>query len=564
MRSPRRVIATALAAVFAASLVAAPGAGAVGYKSAGSFSFGAAGFPAAGAIAVDQTSGNVHVTLPFDGATFPLPPGEIRSFTASGSPLAPFGDAVYFGVAVDPTNQNVYSYNVDDMFFANPKISTFTSSGVPTGTPISLEANESFAQISTDAFGNIYYPNAAGDNVQKFSPAGALLQTITGSDGNAFIDPSDVAVDSAGNVYVVDSGNSRVEKFSAAGTFLSVLDSGGISVAVNTATDEVFVGHGSGSTFEIVAYNSTGVETTRFGLGMFGPVSLAIPTRLAVNSSSGRVYATDVGSATSLIQMFDPIALPSPVATEASAVTQTTATLKGTVNPNGDLTACRFEYGTTTSYGQSKACASTPGSGTSPVAASANLTGLIPNTTYHFTLVAENGGGEAEGSDLQFTTLPSKPAIGGESAGSISQHAALLSGTVNPNGAATVCEFEYGPTAAYGTKVPCSSNPGSGSSPVAVSIPALGGLAAGTTYHYRINATNAGGTTNGADRTFATLADTCQTNAALCPPTGGGSTPPPAGNPPKKPLKCKKGFKKKTVKGKKKCVKVKKKKGKKG
>jgi hypothetical protein len=46
---------------------------------------------------------------------------------------------------------------------------------------------------------------------------------------------------------------------------------------------------------------------------------------------------------------------------------------------------------------------------------------------------------------------------------------------------------------------------------------------------------------------------TCATDPALCPPP---PPPPPPNNP--KPLKCKKGFKKKTVKGKAKCVKVKK------
>jgi hypothetical protein len=69
-------------------------------------------------------------------------------------------------------------------------------------------------------------------------------------------------------------------------------------------------------------------------------------------------------------------------------------------------------------------------------------------------------------------------------------------------------------------------------------------------------------------------APTCATDPALCPPpnSGGSSqapvaTPAPAPAPPSspKPLKCKKGFAKKKVKGKPKCVKVKKKhKGKKG
>lgn len=99
-----------------------------------------------------------------------------------------------------------------------------------------------------------------------------------------------------------------------------------------------------------------------------------------------------------------------------------------------------------------------------------------------------------------------KPSVASETATGITQTAASLGGTVNPNGAATTCTIEWGPTAAYGTTVPCSSNPGAGTSAVAVSIPALSGLTPATTYHYRVNATNTGGTTNGTDKTFATPA----------------------------------------------------------
>src|SRR5208282_4992812 len=68
----------------------------------------------------------------------------------------------------------------------------------------------------------------------------------------------------------------------------------------------------------------------------------------------------------------------------ASSVTQTTASLNATVNPNGgSVSECRFEYGTTNSYGSTVSCASLPGSGTSPVAVSAAVTGLTANTTYH-------------------------------------------------------------------------------------------------------------------------------------------------------------------------------------
>ena len=62
---------------------------------------------------------------------------------------------------------------------------------------------------------------------------------------------------------------------------------------------------------------------------------------------------------------------------------------------------------------------------------------------------------------------------------------------------------------------PARSLPGSGTSAVAVSAP-LTGLAANTTYHFRISATNAGGTNKGSDETVTTLpsAPTVVTKAA--------------------------------------------------
>jgi hypothetical protein len=64
--------------------------------------------------------------------------------------------------------------------------------------------------------------------------------------------------------------------------------------------------------------------------------------------------------------------------------------------------------------------------------------------------------------------------------------------------------LEQGTTTGYGSSASCTSLPGSGSSPVAVSAAIASGLAANTEYHYRISATNSAGTTKGTDTTFKT------------------------------------------------------------
>ncbi len=85
---------------------------------------------------------------------------------------------------------------------------------------------------------------------------------------------------------------------------------------------------------------------------------------------------------------------------------------------------------------------------------------------------------------------------------SISETTAALEGTVNPKGSETSYWFQYGTTTAYGAQTPTTSV-GAGTTGVKVSQP-LAGLALGTTYHYRVVATNAAGTTSGPDRTFTT------------------------------------------------------------
>ncbi len=98
---------------------------------------------------------------------------------------------------------------------------------------------------------------------------------------------------------------------------------------------------------------------------------------------------------------------PTVVTGGASSVTQTSATLHATVNPNGEAVGeCEFEYGTMSSYGSTAPCAPSPGSGAAAVAVSASIRGLAANTTYHFRVRATNPEGTSESSDGTFTTSP--------------------------------------------------------------------------------------------------------------------------------------------------------------
>jgi hypothetical protein len=188
-------------------------------------------------------------------------------------------------------------------------------------------------------------------------------------------------------------------------------------------------------------------------------------------------------------------------------LTQTSATLNARVNPDGqNVTECEFEYGTTTGYGTTVPCKSLPGSGSSPVALSAKISGLEPNTEYHFRVVTLNANGTIEGPDVTFKTpAVAPPSVETKPASVVEQSSATLNASVNPRGGVlSSCKFEYGTSNKYGSSVACSSLPGSGSTPVTVSALVSAGLAANTEYHVRITAANAAGTSQGEDVTFKT------------------------------------------------------------
>ncbi len=198
---------------------------------------------------------------------------------------------------------------------------------------------------------------------------------------------------------------------------------------------------------------------------------------------------------------------PAVVTDAASPVAQTSATLNATVNPEDEtISDCHFEYGTEESYGTSIPCSSLPGGGTSPVPVTLNLTSLTPNTTYHYRISATNHTGTSQGSDSSFRTSVATPTALTGSASLVGEVSAELNATVNPNGhTVSDCHFEYGTEESYGTSIPCSSLPGGGTSPVPVTVN-LTSLTPNTTYHYRISATNSGGTTDGGDGHFSTTA----------------------------------------------------------
>lgn len=231
-------------------------------------------------------------------------------------------------------------------------------------------------------------------------------------------------------------------------------------------------------------------------------------------------------------------AAPTASTTAATVVGSSTATLNGTVTPNGASTTVSFEYGLTTSYGSSTGTSTITGTSSSNI--NSTLTGLAAETAYHYRVVATNSYGTSYGSDVSFTTtavgaVVSPTATTGTA--SAATTTATLNGTVNANNGSTTVTFEYGTTTSYGSTATATPSTVTGSSATSVAA-SLSGLTAGTTYYFRVKAVNAGGTTYGSQGTFTTTAASFGTISSVTPTSGSrgstvtltvtlGTTPPP-------------------------------------
>ena len=218
--------------------------------------------------------------------------------------------------------------------------------------------------------------------------------------------------------------------------------------------------------------------------------------RIVATNSAGTRYGSDK-TFTTLSATGPPVVTSNP----ATFVASFSATLKGSLDPHGLTTTVYFQYGTTTSYGLTAAIQTRTGNTYQNVAA--NIRSLTANTIYHCRIVATNSAGTRYGSDRTFTTLSATglPVVTTNPATNVAAFSATLHGSLNPHGLTTTVYFQYGTTTSYGRTTPIQSQTGNTYRNIAANI---NGLSRHTTYHFRIVATNSGGTRFGGDRTFTT------------------------------------------------------------
>jgi hypothetical protein len=452
-----------------------------------------AGIPGAGAgqfetpefIAVDNTggasAGDVYVADTGDNVVSKFTAtgglegswGSEGQLDGSSTTVGSFGSLA--GIAVAPGTAGTL-----DVLNTATQLFEFAPDGAFTGelafaSPFELVRTARSEGLGVDGAGDFFYVNLC-EAAEEFTSAGGEVGQLTpfGVLCGGSMSPSGVAVGGGGDVYVAEAGVVNHYAFTGPG---SVSEPGGASC---TFAPESFTGCGPSDSF--------------------GAGKLSDASGIAVDGSNDDVFVADKSADS--ISLFSPVVFPDVRTSGASEVKAASATLEGTVNPDGvAITDCHFDYGTTTSYGQVAACVETVGSGMSEVAVHADVTGLAPGTTYHFRLQASNSEGASFGTDAVFSTPP-PPSITDAVASEESATSIDLGAQVNPGGLETSYHFEYGTSTSYGTSIPVPERSiPAGSSPVAVSV-GVTGLSANTEYHWRLVAHNEAGTTASPDHTF--------------------------------------------------------------
>jgi hypothetical protein len=433
-------------------------------------------------IAVDNSGGpsegDVYVA---DSAT-----NLIQKFSASGVLLASWGDGT-----PSPNGQ---------------------LSGSPTGEEGAIVPFLPLAGIAIDTFGNLWVLNLESDEMFEFEQAGAFVQDWQAGGAK----PSGIAVDGADDLYL-ENGLGRVEKYGPTGGALGLVTGEAVQdgnlgapapgLAVDSGSGEIYVDLGGSIEHFTSSCKLAGAfEPTCEPVEVFGSPQLTGGAGLAVDAGTNALYAETIYAANTTADRIDSFGPTLAAVTGSNSdVLATTATVSGTVNPEGSaVSECKFEYGPSTEYGQSVPCKESVGAGTAQVSVEADLEHLQGGTTYHYRVEAKNAKASVAGEDGTFTTFP-LPILANAEAVNVTASSAMLQATLDPAGLpVTACDFEYGTSTAYAHSVPCEQSLehiGAGAEPVLVSATAPG-LEANTTYHWRLVATDGNGTSATSDHTF--------------------------------------------------------------
>jgi hypothetical protein len=356
--------------------------------------------------------------------------------------------------------------------------------------------------------GEVYVVDSAHDRVEIFNASGAFVSAFgtAGSGSGQFIAPTQVAVENSGplpgDVYVLDQFNNRVESFNAKGEYQSQITKA--DLAATGAEAGSFRGVAVDAGGNLWIYDSAS-NMYKFPSGGALPGSFSFHAEregepgLAIDSN-GDFYVLGAPRQSALSSPF--VQKLDPSGNELGEVDACGCATAVAVDPvSEDL---YVDHGTSVAHFLASNSSGTPNDsfGSSGPSALIQGSGIAVKGSTGSLYVAD-----ATRNSVDIFDTATLPDVSIEPVSSLQATSVTLNGMVNPDGApVSSCEFEYGPTAAYGQRAPCTQTPaqiGGASSPVPVSA-SLTGLQPGSAYHYRLDAGNASGTNDGQDQTLTT------------------------------------------------------------
>ena len=289
---------------------------------------------------------------------------------------------------------------------ANPAIGRITTAGVVTEFTNNLTNNASPTGIAAGPDGNLWFTEQANPGrIGRITPAGVITEFSTGLTGSS--QPTSIAAGPDGNLWFTELANpGRIGRITTAGVITEFTT----GLSVNSQPSGITAGADGNLWFtEQANPGRIGRITTAGVITEFtsGLTTNAQPGGIAAEPD-GNVWFTEQANPGRIGRITLP---PGLTSVSPSAVGYQSATLAGSTTPRSQATTYYFEYGPTTAYGTQTAPTSA-GSGSTPQAVSAPISGLTPQSTYHFRVVATNASGTTTGADQTFTTdaAPALPA----------------------------------------------------------------------------------------------------------------------------------------------------------
>ncbi|HET6508564.1 MAG TPA: choice-of-anchor D domain-containing protein [Baekduia sp.] len=354
------------------------------------------------------------------------------------------------------------------------RIGRITTAGVVTEFSVPTAGAQPFG-IAAGPDGNLWFTELVAGKVGRITPSGIVTEFDLPSVGAA---PAGIVAGPDGNVWFAESAIAKIGRITTGGAVTEYATPGPLR-DLAAGGDVIW---GTGPTANAITRVFAGVPAATLDASTvdFGPVT-------ANTTAQRTVTVRNTGTGDLVIPSVD---VSGPDADEISLDAGTTCADATVLAPDA---SCDVVL--------DLAAGATPGP------RSATLT------------IADTASGSPRSIPLTATVTLPPPSAATGAATDVGRDGAVLAGLATPNGVATSVRFEYGTTDAYGSVTP-AQDVGDGADGVAVHA-ALHGLTAGTTYHFRLIASSASGTTFGADGTFtsapAAVEEPAETPAAPAP-----------------------------------------------